>query len=237
MTVMLDLHTTPEVTDGTVLSNSAPNQATFRLRQQTTHWTRRLPDPLGAALLKLRSTRTTLEAVDAASASWERAQTFPAPSISPQRVAEAELSCRELPSQSDDQAGSTIPVSGEDRRAFPRRQSECLVTVLHRYETRHLKPRETDCLLQNGRVVGRLLDISQTGLCLMLGEVIADNSELVLRISNQQLNRHVDASAQVIHSQHVGHGRFSIHCRVLRDFTLSELQDLGRPLIVGHVLA
>ncbi len=234
---MLDLYTTTEVTDGTVLPNSTPNQATFRPRQQATHWTRRLPDPLGAALLKLRSTRTTLKAVDAASASWERGQTFPGPSISPQRVAEAELFCRELPVQSDDQAGLTIPVSGEDRRAFPRRQSECLVTVLHRCETQHLKPRETDCLLQNGRLVGRLLDISQTGLCLMLGEVIADNSELVLRISNQHLNRHVDASAQVIHSQHAGHGRFSIHCRVLRDFNLSELQDLGRPLIVGHVLA
>src|SRR5205085_1704620 len=106
--------------------------------------------------------------------------------------------------------------ASSDRRMFPRRQSECSVTLVFRRETQRLTPREIDWLLQTGSLRGRLLDISQTGLCLLWNEQIPDNAEVVLRISNPQLNRHVDATARVINSKPGGHGRFSIHCRVVR---------------------
>ncbi|MES2793066.1 MAG: PilZ domain-containing protein [Planctomycetota bacterium] len=132
--------------------------------------------------------------------------------------------------------GTSLVTTG-DRRRFPRRQSECMVTVLERRQTDQLTPQQIDRWLQAGRSVGRLLDISQAGLCLLLDREIAKDTEVLLRISNQQLNRHIDCTATVVHSHLTGQGRFSIHCRVLNEFTLSDLQDLGRPLAVGHVLA
>ena len=240
MRPMLDLHHNSEATNSIeTLSAAAWNQlppAKAHPRHITPHWTRRLPDPLGAALNKLRKTRTTLDDVAAAAETWvpqpipTAATPVPHPAVPPAPATAFEVSSEE-PSE------LPIPMSVADRRRFPRRSSECTVTVVERSETEQLTPREIDWLLQSGRDVGRLLDLSQTGLCLLLDHDVAVDSEVILRISNEQLNRHVDASAKVVRSYRTGQGRFSVHCKALHEFTLDELQDLGRPVVVNHVLA
>ncbi len=111
------------------------------------------------------------------------------------------------------------------------------MTLLERHETNRLTPQEIDWWLQSSRTVGRLIDISQTGLCMQFDREITKDTEVLLRISNQQLNRQLDSVAKVISSSPIAPGKFSVHCRTLHDFTLAELQDLGRPVIEGHVLA
>ena len=101
-----------------------------------------------------------------------------------------------------------------------------------------MTPHEIDLWLREVGHVGRLLDISQTGLCLQLNREIAPDSELILRITNHHLKSHVDTVAKVVHSRTIGQERYTIHCRVLNPFTRAQLQDLGRPPVdAGHVLA
>lgn len=124
-----------------------------------------------------------------------------------------------------------------NRRRFPRRHSECRVAIVYRSETTGLTPQQIDWLLKSGRTTGQLQNISQLGICLMLSSEIPAETEVLLRISNDQLKRSVDMSAKVLRSQAVQPGNFSIHCQTLRDFTLDELQDLGQPPIVPQVFS
>ena len=195
-------------------------------RHQATHWTRRLQDPLGTALLRLIRARTTLDEVDSAAPSWEGRTELVAHPDS-QSVDETEALRPELSPGCTDLPVVEPAVTGTDRRGFPRRPSECSVTLIERHETSQLTPQEIDWWLQSSRTVGRLLDISQTGLCLQLDREIAHETEVLLRISNHQLDRYVDATAKVIHSNRTGRGQFSVHCRALHDLTLAELQDLA----------
>lgn len=243
---MLDLQNNSEVTESIETLSVAgwsqlpPSKALPR--HIPTHWSRHLPDPLGAALNKLRRTRTTLDDVAAAADSWGQSPPPSAATPASLLVEQADLptattdpgSHPELPAAAESELPIAIPAV--DRRRFPRRSSECLVTVVERSATAELTPREVDWMLQSSRDAGRLLDLSQTGLCLLLDHDLAIDSEVLLRISNPQLDRYVDASAKVVRSYRTGQGRYSIHCQALNDFTLDELQDLGRPVVVNHVL-
>ena len=235
---MLDSLTQNEVTEEPqLLKLASPDRAPIKPHpsRQATHWTRRLPDIVGGALQKLVQPSISDDALKAASSSSTRKPRSDNPS-----AGDAGMLLQALSESS--QAPISAPVSDTlpelDRRGFPRRASECSVTVIDRRETDPLTPHEVDLWLQTGGHVGKLLDISQTGLCLQLNREVLPDSELILRITNQQLNSHVDTVARVVHSRTIGQGRYTIHCRVQAPFTRAQLQDLGRPPVAaGHVLA
>lgn len=206
------------------------------LRQLAGHWSERVRDPLGAALLRLNTQQSALDVLEATA---ESVQSSPPKSVVMNRVDQEHV--ESPPTVLSPQPSGSTDVSqtfaGSERRRFPRRQSECEVTLIDRQQTLDLTPQETDLLLRSSSQVGRLLDLSQTGLCLLQDVDVALGSEVLLRISNHQLNRHVDSAAKVVRSQSAGHGRFCIHCEVLQGFSLDQLQDLGRPLIHNHALA
>lgn len=239
---MSDVLTELEVTECDLppgWGNRTPQQATPR--PLAGHWSQRVRDPLGAALQRLQEHRSVLEVLEATA---ESVQTSSLKSAAPESVApesveseDAEMSAAIIPIKPLNSISTAKSYVGLERRRFPRRQSECEVALIGRQETHELTPQETDWLLRPSRQVGRLLDISQTGLCMLLDVDVAVGSEVLLRISNHQLNRHVDNAAKVVRSQPAGHGRVCVHCQVLQDFTLDQLQDLGRPQIANHALA
>ncbi len=231
---MLDYLAGVEVTEEPQpLKLAAPDRAPIKPHpsRQATHWTRRLPDIVGGALQKLVQPSVPEVSLDNRTSPVNK----PAPADVP-AVDDASMLLQAL--QASNRAPTSDPLPELDRRGFPRRPSECSVTVIERRETGLLTPHEVDLWLQVGGSTGKLLDISQTGLCLQLGREIAANTEILLRISNHRLNQNVDTVATVIHSRVVGQGRYSIHCRAVMPFTRAQLQDLGRPPVTaGHVLA
>lgn len=235
---MLDSLTAAEVTETPPPLHLSPqSQAPIQAhpRYQATHWTRRLNDAVGTALQKLKLPHRPLEG-----AGRSGAEASPAAVSSEHSAAtsQPEMLLQALAFENLQQPDAPAVLSELDRRGFPRRSSECSVAVLERSQTHELTPQEIDRWLAAGSTAGKVLDISQSGLCLQWHREIASDTEIVLRISNQKLNRHVDSVAKVIHSRHTGHGRYSIHCQVLNPLTAADLQDLGRPpLAAGHVLA
>ncbi len=236
---MLDFLDGVEVTDAPQPLNLAtPNHAPIKShsRQPANHWTRCLQDTVGDALQKLQKTHTSSDDVDGESSSWDD-RTESNFTQNSQGVGQPGMLLQALSLENQEPAvADTLPEL--DRRGFPRRASECSVTLLERRETELLTPQEIDMWLDAGGTAGKLLDISLTGLCLQLNRDIGKDSEIILRISNPKLNRQVDTTAKVVHTRGTGQGRYSVHCSVLHPLTVAELQDLGRPPVVpGHVLA
>lgn len=215
---------------------AAESRPTIQFNSKTprelNHWTKRLRDPLGDALARIKS------------GNHARAQEAP-PAPEPETRTTSSKQAATAIASIEVQFPITVPMSlsqdvagdhdtaakAGNRRKFPRRQSECSVAIVPRSETVGLTPRQIDCLLESEPTIGRLQDLSQIGICLLHSSDIAADSEVLLRIVNDKLGRQIDVSARVIRCLSVRHGVFSIHCRTLRDFTLDELQDLGQPLL------
>lgn len=236
---MLDFLESVEVTEAPQpLTLANPDHAPIKShpRHHANHWTRCLQDAVGDALQKLQKTHTSPNEFDGAPSNWDES-TESVPAQTSQGVGQPEMLLQALSLENQTPViAETLPEL--DRRGFPRRASECSVTLIERRETELLTPQEIDLWLDAGGTAGKLLDISQTGLCLQLNREIAKDSEIILRISNQKLNRQVDTTAKVIHSRGTGQSRYSVHCSVLQPLTVAELQDLGRPPVaMGHVLA
>lgn len=228
---MTDLLTTLEVTETPpVLKRVTEKSVSHRVSPALDHWSQRVPDALGTALRRLNGRHQPIEVCQPVVTDEQTVQAHAAdefevtPAIFPHP---AVVQKEETESQP----------TGADRRRFPRRRSECSVSIVERNQVEGLTPRETDWLLRSSQDVGRLLDVSQTGVCMQLSHAISVGSEVLLRISNDQLNRHVDSAATVVHCQYIVPQKYSIHCQVLFDFTLDQLQDLGRPLVSNHILA
>jgi hypothetical protein len=200
------------------------NHKTQRTSQ---HWTGRLRDPLGDALARIKARSQHPAPVGQASKAVQRENSDSVVEFS----FRATLPMRER-NQIEISEQST-PSDCSNRRKFPRRRSECNVSIVRRSETAGLTPQQIDWLLESGRAIGRLKNLSQLGICLVLASVIAAETEVLMRITNDEIGRHVDITAQVIGSQAAHSGTFTIHCRTLRDFTLDELQDLGQPILMG----
>jgi hypothetical protein len=203
----------------------------------TYHWTKRLRDPLGDALARIKSGNQQAK-------SSEHATNETAPSTVEQSALSATSIQPELPvtlpmfAAEDATCDSVTPASDHvNRRKFPRRHSECRVALVRRSETDGLTPQQIDWLLDSGRSIGRLQDLSQLGICLLLKHDIPAETEVLLRISNEKLGRPVDVSADVIRSLPAHPGAFSIHCQTQRNFTLDELQDLGQPIPPAQIFA
>jgi hypothetical protein len=203
----------------------------------TYHWTKRLRDPLGDALARIKSGNQPAKSSEhATNESTPSAVELSAPSVT---SIQPELPVT-LPMFTAENVtcDSVAPTSDHmNRRKFPRRHSECRVMVVRRSETVGLTPQQIDWLLDSGRAIGRLQDLSQLGICLLLKHDIPVDTEVLLRISNEKLGRPVDVSANVIRSQPAHPGTYSIHCQTQRNFTLDELQDLGQPIPPAQIFA
>ncbi|MDB5384936.1 MAG: hypothetical protein JWM11_582 [Planctomycetaceae bacterium] len=206
------------------------SQFKFTIPRESRHWTKRLRDPLGDALARINSGNRSDLFVESVAATTKESGAIQSSDPVPLFQSEFPETLSMFAPASNTAVHSPIRNGQENRRKFPRRQSECRVTVVRRSETVGLTPQKIDWLLESGATHGRLQNLSQLGICLLLTHELPAETEVLLRIANEKLGRYVDVTAHVVRSQLTQSGTFSIHCRSLRDFTRDELQDLGQML-------
>src|SRR5690606_27838874 len=93
-----------------------------------------------------------------------------------------------------------------ERRAFPRRESICLVSVYRRENDAPVNQQEVRWLLHSSPLKGAIDDISMNGVAFLLPEPMESGSKLLMRLINRRLDRHVDTSGRVVRAMPDGLG-------------------------------
>jgi len=141
--------------------------------------------------------------------------------------------------RSSDRAVSPIKegtASHRDRRAFPRHESPSTVTVVLCGQQRSVSLSERDWLLRSSRLKGPLLDISMNGVAFILSEPIADDENLLLRVSNPHWNRQVETSAHVVRTAPVNDSQWKVFCQFYQKLKLEQIHDVGKHLFQSAVV-
>jgi hypothetical protein len=126
--------------------------------------------------------------------------------------------------------------SGRDRRAFPRRDSGCAVSVCRRKDGSPVNAQRMGWLLHSSRLKGMLVDISMNGVAFTLGEEIGDGEAILLRLTNTRFGTHVDKSATVIRALPVNGRQWKIICQFDHKLTYEQVHDFGKNLFQSHLV-
>lgn len=123
-----------------------------------------------------------------------------------------------------------------ERRAFPRRDSGCVIYV-HRWGGNSRPNRyEAEWLLHASRLKGELIDISMNGVAFVLSEQVEMEERLLLRMANHSLDTSVDASATVVRTVWDGESRFKVVCRFDRNLSFEQVHALGQHLAESRLI-
>lgn len=125
---------------------------------------------------------------------------------------------------------------GRDRRAFPRRDSDCLVAVCAKPLHACLTTQQISWRLHSSQLVGRLVDASMNGLALQLPEPVAAKTRVYLRIANRHLDQHVDADASVLRCTPAGDGVWNLICRLEKHLTFEQIHAIGKHLFAATIV-
>lgn len=123
-----------------------------------------------------------------------------------------------------------------ERRAFPRRESGCLVSVCPVLPHESLATQQIAWQLHAGRLTGRLADVSMNGIALELPRELEANTRLHLRISNRQQLQHLDISGSVLRSTSHEPGVWNIVCRLDRKLTFEQIHAIGKHLLASTIV-
>ena len=122
------------------------------------------------------------------------------------------------------------PNRNTERRAFPRRESGCDVSVCLRHEKGLLTQQQMAWRLHSSTRKGSLVDVSMNGVAFLLNEPIEKDEELLLRLTNRQFAKNVDTHAHVLRALSDGDGQWRIICQFQKNLTFEQVHDLGRHL-------
>lgn len=112
-----------------------------------------------------------------------------------------------------------------NRRSYPRRLSECQVT-LHRCEPgAPIRWIEKDWLLHSATLHGVLRDISMSGVALSVDEPFRTDDMVMVRISNSQFGTSVDTAGRVMRVSRSSEG-YDVVLQLTKNLTLDEITPL-----------
>lgn len=114
----------------------------------------------------------------------------------------------------------------DNRRAFPRSASECVVSVHRCKPDAPVRWVEKDWLLHASRLHGQLRDISMSGVAFSMAEPIEPNEILMLRIANPQLGTSVDSLGRVVRVTHEADLMFVVFLRFDRKLAFDQISPL-----------
>jgi hypothetical protein len=119
--------------------------------------------------------------------------------------------------------------ASRERRAFPRRDSECTVLVHRIAPGTSLDPLNIDWLIHSSKLKGNLVDISMNGVAFQLPEPVDMDERLWLRLVHR-MRGFVDAPGTVIRISPRGDGQWKVVCRLDDNLTFEQVHTLGHYL-------
>lgn len=126
-----------------------------------------------------------------------------------------------------------------DRRAFPRRDSGCVVSVCHRKGDSPINQQRMAWMLHASRTKGTLVDISMNGVAFLMetaDEPIEPDDRVLLRITNRRFDRHVDTTGRVVRASADETGGWRVVCRFDKQLAFDEVSTLGRHLFQSNLV-
>ena len=118
----------------------------------------------------------------------------------------------------------------QDRRAFPRYDSQCLVSVVPVTDDRVVSVAERDWRLHSSQLKGPLIDISMNGIAFVSSHSLEEGQHVLLRLSNPRLDKYVDTTAEVLHASQEATGGWKTICQFRRKLTWEQVHALGKHL-------
>ncbi|MEX0701014.1 MAG: PilZ domain-containing protein [Planctomycetales bacterium] len=165
-------------------------------------------------------------AAEAESPAWAESETRPVEEIGSPQPHAAGL-------EAD---GARRARSERERRAFPRRESICLVSVYRQHDDGPVNQQEVRWLLHSSPLKGAIDDISMNGVAFLLHETIEPGTHLLMRLVNRRLDRHFDTSGRVVRAIPDGLGEWKIVCRFDRNLSLDQVHEYGQNVFASELV-
>lgn len=133
----------------------------------------------------------------------------------------------------DSEQGQTADA---DRRAFPRRESGCIVALYVLSPQEALTPDRIDWLLHSTRLKGNLVDVSMSGIALQIEEPVESGKRVLLRVSNRRLDQHVDCPGSVLRCSPARDGLWNVVCRLDKHLSFEQIHLIGKHLFASTIV-
>jgi len=122
---------------------------------------------------------------------------------------------------------SSTPELTGDQRYFPRRTAAGFVSVVRFPPGAEVTPQWTDWLMQTSGLTGELVDLSRSGLALVLLQPFTMGDAVVVRLSQQDSDDTLDAVAEVVRSIDLGDQRWKIMAQFTRPLDFEKAYEFA----------
>lgn len=116
----------------------------------------------------------------------------------------------------------------DDRRECPRRDSFGFVSVARFPQGSDVTPQWLDWLLETSGIAGELIDLSMSGVALLLLQPLSEQEEVALRLTQRESTLSIDTTARVIRSIDIGDGRWKIVAQFRQPLTFEQAFHLSQ---------
>lgn len=149
----------------------------------------------------------------------------------PEGAAEALESARNESASANEPEGDPRPSakpSDSDRRAFPRRDGNCKVSVVRiSGANQSLTSQQIEWRLHSTALKGTLADISLNGASVVLKDPLPIGETVVLRLFSPRSDRHLDQHALVLRNLPED-GESKVICQFTSKLSLEQVSDFSR---------
>jgi hypothetical protein len=127
-----------------------------------------------------------------------------------------------------DEAWTNVKAKSSDRRAFPRREGNCKVSVVRLSgEDQSLTPQQIEWRLHSTSLKGTLADISLNGAAVLLKDPLPIGETVVLRLFCPRRDQHLDQQAFVLRNI-PEEGESKAICQFTNKLSLEAVSDFSR---------
>ncbi len=124
----------------------------------------------------------------------------------------------------------TTACFSRDRRRYPRHEGVGRVRVFRLADASSADPGSVAWRLHAAEIDGTLIDISLSGVALVLNAPLKVGEALMLRITSRTFGCTVDQAARVIRTQSLEPGQWKVICRFKNVLPVEQVRLLGRQL-------
>lgn len=125
----------------------------------------------------------------------------------------------------------------DERRAFPRHESSCRVSVSRLDAEGNGGPIDSDWQLETARRRGELLDLSRNGAAFTLNEQPADGERLRLRLQNLRNDTSCDMTAHVVRTTREPAGQgWRVYCSFEQNLAFEHVLNFGHALFRSAIV-